>query len=89
MFLTNGCPLLRRSSPPSKGGACSARATNRFARASLGVGRRGTAHAERLAAPSEPSSDSAQAPSPNFPVAGVSSMGLPRLPLAVASVPDF
>lgn len=31
----------------SKGGMCSARATNKFARASLGVGRRGAAHAER------------------------------------------
>jgi hypothetical protein len=28
-------------------GACSARATNKFARASLGVDRRGAAHAER------------------------------------------
>jgi hypothetical protein len=31
----------------SKGGICSARATNKFARASLGVGRRGAAHAGR------------------------------------------
>jgi hypothetical protein len=32
---------------PSKGRICSARATNKFARASLGVGRRGAAHAGR------------------------------------------
>jgi hypothetical protein len=31
----------------SKGGICSARAANKFARASLGVGRRGAAHAGR------------------------------------------
>jgi len=30
-----------------KGGTCSARATNEFARASLGGRRRGAAHAER------------------------------------------
>jgi hypothetical protein len=31
----------------SKGGTCSARAANKFARASPGVGRRGGAHAGR------------------------------------------
>ena len=34
----------------SKGGICSARATNKFARASLGVGRRGAAQRGRYAA---------------------------------------
>ena len=38
----------------SKGGMCSARAANKFARASLGLGRRGAAHAGRYTASSVP-----------------------------------
>jgi hypothetical protein len=42
--MTHNCRVERSLSAC---GACSARAANEFARASLGVGRRGAAHAER------------------------------------------